>query len=126
MSTTDSKPTPKYNLRNPLPLSATQEQEVKRIFHKRVRAHCAEEIKAFAQCAVNRTVTATWVCRNQRLTMNSCMLAHAKPEEEDRAREEWFATHEERRREKEEETRRVEKRREEIIRMMREDEAKRR
>jgi COX assembly protein 1 len=52
------------------------------------------------------------------------MLAHAKPEEEDRAREEWFATHEERRREKEEETRRVELRRAEIIRMMREDEAR--
>ncbi|KAB8229821.1 hypothetical protein ETB97_005448 [Aspergillus alliaceus] len=119
-----STSTPKYNLRNPLPLSATQEQEVKKIFHKRVRAHCAEEIKAFAQCAVNRTVTATWVCRDQRLTMNSCMLAHAKPEEEDRAREEWFATHEERRREKEEESRRVEQRRAEIIRMMREDEAR--
>lgn len=79
---------------------------------------------AFAQCAVNRTITATWVCRDQRLTMNSCMLAHAKPEEEDRAREEWFATHEERRREKEEELRKVEVRREEIIRMMREDEAR--
>ncbi|GAB1194797.1 cytochrome c oxidase biogenesis protein Cmc1 like-domain-containing protein [Aspergillus pseudonomiae] len=114
----------KYNLRNPLPLSAPQEQEVKKIFHKRVRAHCAEEIKAFAQCAVNRTITATWVCREQRLTMNSCMLAHAKPEEEDRAREEWFATYEERRRERDEELRKVEQRREEIIRMMREDEAR--
>ncbi|KAB8240933.1 hypothetical protein F9C07_2712 [Aspergillus flavus] len=123
-TTSTSTPTTKYNLRNPLPLSATQEQEVKKIFHKRVRAHCAEEIKAFAQCAVNRTITATWVCRDQRLTMNSCMLAHAKPEEEDRAREEWFATHEERRREKEEELRKVEVRREEIIRMMREDEAR--
>ncbi|KAE8410234.1 cytochrome c oxidase biogenesis protein Cmc1 like-domain-containing protein [Aspergillus pseudocaelatus] len=123
-TTSTSTPSTKYNLRNPLPLSATQEQEVKKIFHKRVRAHCAEEIKAFAQCAVNRTITATWVCRNQRLTMNSCMLAHAKPEEEDRAREEWFATHEERRREKEEELKKVEQRREEIIRMMREDEAK--
>ncbi|KAE8353753.1 hypothetical protein BDV28DRAFT_147777 [Aspergillus coremiiformis] len=120
-STTSSS---KYNLRNPLPLSASQEQEVKKIFHKRVRAHCAEEIKAFAQCAVNRTVTATWVCRDQRLTMNSCMLAHAKPDEEDRAREEWFATYDERRREKEEEARMVEKRRGEVIRMMREDEAR--
>ncbi|KAE8396845.1 hypothetical protein BDV37DRAFT_277343 [Aspergillus pseudonomiae] len=79
---------------------------------------------AFAQCAVNRTITATWVCREQRLTMNSCMLAHAKPEEEDRAREEWFATYEERRRERDEELRKVEQRREEIIRMMREDEAR--
>ncbi|KAL4787460.1 cytochrome c oxidase biogenesis protein Cmc1 like-domain-containing protein [Aspergillus varians] len=113
---------PKYNLRNPLPLSAAQEAEVKQLFYKRVRSHCAPEIKAFAECAVNRTVTATWVCRTQRLAMNSCMVAHAKPEEEDRAREEWFSTHEERRRVKEEELARVEKRREEVIRMMREDE----
>lgn len=77
---------------------------------------------AFAECAVNRTVTATWVCRTQRLAMNSCMVAHAKPEEEDRAREEWFATHGERRKAKEEELARTEKRREEVIRMMREDE----
>ncbi|KAJ5961326.1 uncharacterized protein N7479_008476 [Penicillium vulpinum] len=113
-----------YNLRNPLPLSAPQEQEVKLLYYKRVRAHCAPEIKAFAECAVNRTVTATWVCRQQRLAMNSCMLAHAKPEEEDRAREEWFASYEERRRAREEELARVEKRRAEVIRMMREDEAR--
>ncbi|RHZ60478.1 hypothetical protein CDV55_101005 [Aspergillus turcosus] len=120
-----STSTRKYNLQNPLPLSATQEAEVKQLYYKRVRAHCAPEIKAFAECAVNRTVTATWVCRAQRLAMNSCMVAHAKPEEEDRAREEWFATHEERRRAREEELARVEKRREEVIRMMREDEARR-
>lgn len=76
---------------------------------------------AFAECAVNRTVTATWICRQQRLTMNGCMLAHAKPEEEDRAREEWFATAEERRRARNEEDERVRRRREEVIRMMRED-----
>ncbi|KAJ5091369.1 hypothetical protein NUU61_006239 [Penicillium alfredii] len=115
----------KYNIRNPLPLSATQEQEVKRLYYKRVRGYCADEIKAFAECAVNRTVTATWICRSQRLAMNSCMVAHAKPEEEDRAREEWFATHEERCRAREEEAVRVEKRREEVIRMMREDDARR-
>lgn len=34
-----------YNLRNPLPLSAPQEQEVKLLYYKRVRAHCAPEIK---------------------------------------------------------------------------------
>ncbi|KAL4997883.1 cytochrome c oxidase biogenesis protein Cmc1 like-domain-containing protein [Aspergillus recurvatus] len=113
---------PKYNLRNPLPLSAAQEAEVKQLYYKRVRALCAPEIKAFAECAVNRTVTATWVCRAQRLAMNSCMVEHAKPEEEDRAREEWFASHEERRRAKQEELERVERRREEVIRMMREDE----
>lgn len=148
MSTTN----PKYNLRNPLPLSAAQEAEVKQLYYKRVRSFCAPEIKglfpsllsipvacppksihmlglecltnfwtAFAECAVNRTVTATWVCRTQRLAMNSCMIEHAKPEEEDRAREEWFATHAERKRAKEEETARVERRREEVIRMMRED-----
>ncbi|KAJ5089353.1 hypothetical protein N7532_008037 [Penicillium argentinense] len=114
----------KYNLRNPLPLSATQEQEVKQLYYKRVRGHCAPEIKAFAECAVNRTVTATWVCRQQRLAMNSCMVTHATREEEDRAREEWFATYDERRRVRDEELVRVEKRREEVIRMMREDERK--
>ncbi|KAI9368099.1 hypothetical protein BJX61DRAFT_546857 [Aspergillus egyptiacus] len=132
-TSTPPSPSPKYNLRNPLPLSASQEAEVKQLYYKRVRAHCAPEIKdrgeektAFAECAVNRTVTATWVCRTQRLAMNSCMVAHAKPEEEDRAREEWFATHEERRRAKEAEMARVEKRREEVIRLMREDEERRR
>jgi len=35
----------KYNLRNPLPLSASQEQEVKLLYYKRVRSHCAPEIK---------------------------------------------------------------------------------
>ncbi|PYI00930.1 hypothetical protein BO78DRAFT_434033 [Aspergillus sclerotiicarbonarius CBS 121057] len=118
-------PRKSYNLRNPLPLSAAQESEVKQLYYKRVRSLCAPEIKAFAECAVNRTITATWVCREQRLAMNSCMVLHAKPEEEDRAREEWFATHEERRRVKEEEVARVEKRREEVIRMMRADDERR-
>ncbi|KAJ5204757.1 uncharacterized protein N7498_005636 [Penicillium cinerascens] len=125
-SSTPSTPR-KYNLRNPLPLSAAQEQEVKKLYYKRVRSHCAPEIKAFAECAVNRTVTATWVCRQQRLAMNSCMVAHANNrEEEDRAREEWFATYEERKRAKEEDLERVEKRREEVIRMMRADEERQR
>ncbi|KAJ5490987.1 hypothetical protein N7539_002554 [Penicillium diatomitis] len=126
-TTTTIPITKKYNFRNPLPLSASQEQEVKQLYHKRVRARCAPEIKAFAECAVNRTVTATWVCRQQRLAMNACMLTHANnPEEEDRAREEWFATYEERRRAKEEELKRVEKRRAEVITMMRQDEERRR
>lgn len=82
---------------------------------------------AFAECAVNRTVTATWVCRQQRLAMNACMVTHANNrEEEDRAREEWFATYEERRRAKEDELKRVEKRRVEVITMMRQDEERRR
>lgn len=136
---------PNLNFRNPVPLSATQEAEVRQLYYKRVRGHCADEIKGmvsklspvmilfigmilirteFAACAVNRTITATWVCRQQRLAMNACMVEHAKPEEEDRAREEWFATHQERRKAKEEESRRVEERRADIIRLMREDEAR--
>ncbi|OJJ45628.1 hypothetical protein ASPZODRAFT_133485 [Penicilliopsis zonata CBS 506.65] len=110
------------SLRNPMPLSAAQESEVKQLYYKRVRGLCAPEIKAFAECAVNRTVTATWICRTQRLAMNACMVAHAKPEEEDRAREEWFATHEERKRVRQEELAKVEERRAEVIRLMREDE----
>ena len=122
---------------------------MKQLYYKRVRGFCAPEIKgnplpppflnlsggycvhanpgwvAFAECAVNRTITATWVCRDQRLPMNACMVAHAKPEEEDRAREEWFATHEERKRGREEEAKKVEERREKVIRMMREDESRR-
>lgn len=59
--------------------------------------------------------------------MNSCMVAHANNrEEEDRAREEWFATYEERKRAKDEDLERVEKRREEVIRMMRADEERQR
>ncbi|WEW54847.1 hypothetical protein PRK78_000273 [Emydomyces testavorans] len=116
---------PRINLRNPTPLSATQEAEVKQIYYKRVRGYCAAEIKEFAACALNRTVTATWVCRKQRLAMNACMVEHAKPEEEDRAREEWFAGREERRRTREREARLIEERRKEVISMMREDEERR-
>ncbi|KAH8698814.1 cytochrome c oxidase biogenesis protein Cmc1 like-domain-containing protein [Talaromyces proteolyticus] len=118
-STEPSTAQPNFNLRNPLPLSATQEQQVKDIYYKRVRGYCAPEIKAFADCARNRTFTTTWVCREQRLAMNSCMLAHAGPEEEDRAREEWFASRDARRREREEKEAAVEKRRTEVIQLMR-------
>ncbi|KAI5287807.1 hypothetical protein KEM54_005719 [Ascosphaera aggregata] len=109
----------------PMPLSAFQESEVQKVYHKRVRDQCAEEIKAFAECAMNRTVTATWICRDKRLAMNSCMLSHASREEEDRAREQWFAEKEEKRRQRELEQMGVEKRRAEVIRLMREDEAQR-
>lgn len=81
---------------------------------------------AFAECARGRTFTTTWVCREQRLAMNSCMLAHAKPEEMDRAREEWFAGKEARRREREEAEAAVERRREEVIKMMKKDQERRR
>ncbi|OXV05928.1 hypothetical protein Egran_06303 [Elaphomyces granulatus] len=124
-STDEPRPTPDMNLRNPLPLSAAQEAQVKQLYYKRVRGYCAAEIKAFAECAVNRTVTATWVCRQQRLAMNGCMLAHAKPEEEDRAREEWFAGRETRRRQREEEEASVERRRQVVVQMMRKDEERR-
>ncbi|PGH28150.1 hypothetical protein AJ80_00040 [Polytolypa hystricis UAMH7299] len=117
---------PHVNLRNPTPLSATQEGQVRDLYYKRVRGHCAAEIKEFAACAINRTVSATWVCRQQRLAMNSCMVAHAKPEEEDRAREEWFAGREQRRKAREDEDRKTEVRRKEVIELMRADEEKRR
>ena len=42
---TENRPNPKYNLRNPLPLSASQEAEVQDLFHRRVRRRCADEIK---------------------------------------------------------------------------------
>ena len=46
----------------------------------------------FASCATNRTISATWACRKQRLAMNSCMIQHASQKEQDAAREEWFAS----------------------------------
>ncbi|KAK2747209.1 hypothetical protein FQN55_005204 [Onygenales sp. PD_40] len=123
-----SSPTPpaSINFRNPLPLSAAQEAQVQDLFHKRVRGHCAAEIKEFAACAINRTITATWICRKQRLAMNACMVEHAKPEVEDRAREEWFAGREERRRAREAELKKMEERRAEVALMMREDDERRR
>ena len=59
----------------------------------------------FASCATNRTVSATWACRKQRLAMNSCMIQHASQKEQDAAREEWFATMDLRRLEMEEKKR---------------------
>lgn len=56
----------------------------------------------FASCALNRTFSATWKCRPQRLAMNSCMIGHAGQEQQDAAREEWFATRDERVRQKQE------------------------
>lgn len=52
------------------------------------------------------------------------MVAHAKPEEEDRAREEWFAGRDERRKARLKEEKDKEDRRTMIISMMREDEAR--
>lgn len=106
--------------RNPLPLSSAQESQVNDLYYKRVRAYCANEIRGlpfnptvaenstdmmyldFASCALNRTISATWACRTQRLAMNGCMISHASRQEQDAAREEWFATRDERIRQREE------------------------
>lgn len=107
------------NLRNPLPLSAAQEAQVKDLYYKRVRKLCDPEIKAFAACARGRTITATWTCRDERFKMNSCMVLHARPEEEDKAREEWFAGIQARRKEREDKAVEVERRRQEVIELTR-------
>lgn len=38
-------------LRNPLPLSATQEQEVRKLYYARVRSKCADEIKGTSEAS---------------------------------------------------------------------------
>ena len=111
--------------RNPLPLSSAQEAQVRELYYKRVRGKCANEIRGkqiiqlflfeaaslirrldFASCATNRTISATWACRKQRLAMNSCMVQYASQKEQDAAREEWFDTMNLRRLEMEEKQRR--------------------
>ena len=59
----------------------------------------------FAECASGRSFSIMWTCRKQKFAMNSCMIARAGPEEEDRAREEYFAAAPQRRAEKEERAR---------------------
>ncbi|KAI8629660.1 hypothetical protein F5Y19DRAFT_73150 [Xylariaceae sp. FL1651] len=92
--------------RNPLPLSASQEAQVREVFNARVRALCSDDIKAFADCARNRTFSIPFACRALSHAMNNCMLAHATPAEHDRAREDWFAARMERARERERKERR--------------------
>ncbi|KAI1751821.1 cytochrome c oxidase biogenesis protein Cmc1 like-domain-containing protein [Xylaria castorea] len=95
--------------RNPLPLSASQEAQVREVFNARVRERCSDDIKAFADCARNRTFSIPFACRTLSHAMNNCMLAHATPEEHDRAREDWFAARMTRARERErKEHRRIE------------------
>ncbi|KAF2812832.1 uncharacterized protein BDZ99DRAFT_349201, partial [Mytilinidion resinicola] len=95
--------------RNPIPLSAGQEQQVRDLYYKRVRTKCADEIRDFASCALNRTISATWACRPQRLAMNACMVQHATQAEQDAAREDWFLGMDARRKEREEkEAKRIE------------------
>lgn len=128
--------------RNPLPLSASQEAQVREIFYERVRSYCGPEIKgmcreqswapplhprrtplrktkretlanhlspqktAFAACALGRTFSVPFACREPHRLMNACMKAHATPQEEDAAREDWFARRQERARERQEKERR--------------------
>ncbi len=122
---------------NPLPLSASQEAQVRDLYFERVRRHCAPEIKgasvqsfltlslslfpgplqstadsevftiiAFAECAVGRTFSVSFACRETHRAMNSCMKAHATQAEQDASREEWFARRMERAHERERKGRR--------------------
>ena len=54
----------------------------------------------FAACCTNKTFTATFACRTQQKAMNNCMNQYATREEQDAAREEWFATMDSRREER--------------------------
>jgi len=56
---------------------------------------------AFADCALGRTFSVPFVCREPHRVMNSCMKAHATPAEHDAAREEWFAGRLQRQKERE-------------------------
>ncbi|KAF3358945.1 hypothetical protein VdG1_02507 [Verticillium dahliae VDG1] len=70
---------------NPLPLSASQEAQVRDIYYARVRAACAPEIKAFAECALGRTLSIPFVCRTPHRAMNSCMRLERQRERERKA-----------------------------------------
>ncbi|KAK1075967.1 hypothetical protein LTR33_009359 [Friedmanniomyces endolithicus] len=85
---TAARPSPLPS-RNPLPLSSSQEAQVKELYHKRVRTKCADEVRA------------TIMCRGQQKAMNTCMKQYATQDEQDSAREEWFATMDKRREERE-------------------------
>ncbi|KAH3907322.1 COX assembly mitochondrial protein [Parastagonospora nodorum] len=93
---------------NPTPLSAPQEQQVRDLYYKNVRAKCASEIETFAQCALGRTFTMIYACRAPRLAMNSCMLQYQNQDELDKARAEWFKLAGERKKAREEHQRRLE------------------
>ncbi|KAK5113971.1 hypothetical protein LTR62_003094 [Meristemomyces frigidus] len=87
--------------RNPLPLSSSQETQVRELYFKRVRNKCADEVRDFAACCTSRTFTATIMCRREQKAMNVCMMKYATQDEQDAAREEWFATMDKRREERE-------------------------
>ncbi|OTA38696.1 hypothetical protein D0861_04961 [Hortaea werneckii] len=88
--------------RQPLPLSASQESQVRELYHKRVRNKCADEVRDFASCAMNHTFTATIMCRKEQKAMNTCMMKYANQAEMDAARAEWFATIDQRKQQREE------------------------
>jgi COX assembly protein 1 len=48
--------------------------------------------KDFAACAREHMVSVNFTCRDQKLAMNSCLRKNGTMAEQDRAREEWFAT----------------------------------
>ncbi|GKU05050.1 cytochrome c oxidase biogenesis protein [Fusarium langsethiae] len=106
---TQNPPMPQEKLgvpsRNPLPLSASQEAQVRDIFYQKVRKECADEIKAFAACALGRTFTVSFACRAEHRVMNNCMKIHATQTVHDEAREEWFALRIERQKEREKKAR---------------------
>ncbi|KAF4439202.1 cytochrome c oxidase biogenesis [Fusarium acutatum] len=85
--------------RNPLPLSASQEAQVRDIFYQ--KAMTTNKPPAFAACALGRTFTVSFACRAEHRSMNSCMKLHATQSAHDEAREEWFALRIERQRERE-------------------------
>ncbi|CVK94407.1 uncharacterized protein FMAN_03523 [Fusarium mangiferae] len=85
--------------RNPLPLSASQEAQVRDIFYQKVMT--TNNPPAFAACALGRTFTVSFACRAEHRSMNSCMKLHATQSAHDEAREEWFALRIERQRERE-------------------------
>lgn len=57
---------------------------------------------AFAACATGRTFTMVWACRDQKLTMNTCMLRYQGQDEMDKARAQWFQLAGERKQKREE------------------------
>ncbi|CVL12078.1 hypothetical protein FPRO06_04742 [Fusarium proliferatum] len=86
--------------RNPLPLSASQEAQVRDIFYQKIM-NTTNNPPAFAACALGRTFTVSFACRAEHRSMNSCMKLHATQSAHDEAREEWFALRIERQRERE-------------------------
>jgi COX assembly mitochondrial protein 1 len=54
------------------------------------------DLLAFADCALGRTFSVVFKCRDKNNAMNACLMSHATPRALDEAREEWFARRAER------------------------------